>query len=436
MSEESPTCQIHQKYEEIECGNFSMPGDSEGLCILHSRDKGKDLEAFWEAIRSRGNQQDAEYIDFEGVFFHVSVNCEDFEKICGFNKNVSFAWATFTEQADFCGAKFGKRADFCNAFFIKVAYFSDAIFKDFVDFSLATFNEAAYFSMTCFMDYTDFSYARFHKEGTFTWTSFKKEADFSGVRINGLVFFRSKIKKAAFQGKFENLELTTEGVLRFQDLSLCQVKFQGTDLRRVEFYHVYWHHYRGRHVLYDEILLRQDEKKEPWLLTWLFFHFPYAAPPSQWRDRYGQVERLYRHLKINYEAEKDYKNAGDFHYGEMEMHRRSNKWRCFPLYWYNIYRWLSGYGERPSWALGWLAAWMAIFTGLLAWAGLELAPPHVPAFGDSFFYLLQMVTLQRPTWAEPAGFWGKLVAGLSVLLIPGQAALFLLALRNRLGRRR
>ena len=49
---------------------------------------------------------------------------------------------------------------------------------------------------------------------------------------------------------------------------------------------------------------------------------------------------------------------------------------------------------------------------------------------------MQKVTLQRPTWAEPVGFGGKLVAGLSVLLIPGQAALFLLALRNRLGRRR
>ena len=38
----------------------------------------------------------------------------------------------------------------------------------------------------------------------------------------------------------------------------------------------------------------------------------------------------------------------------------------------------------------------------------------------------------RPT----LNFWGKLGAGFSVFLIPGQAALFLLALRNRLGRRR
>ena len=87
--------------------------------------------------------------------------------------------------------------------------------------------------------------------------------------------------------------------------------------------------------------------------------------------------------------------------------------------------------------MGLLVAFLAVFTGLLAWSGLEiLDPEHIPAFGNSFFYLLQKVTLQRPTWAEPVGFWGNLVTGLSVLLIPGQAALFLLALRNRLGRRR
>ena len=148
------------------------------------------------------------------------------------------------------------------------------------------------------------------------------------------------------------------------------------------------------------------------------------------------MERLYRYLKINYEGEHDYKNAGDFHYGEMEMHRRASKWRWFPGYWYNLYRWLSGYGERPSWALGWLAFFLAAFTGLLALTGLGPVPLHQPTFGDAFFYLLEKVTLQRPEWANPLSFWGKLVAGFSVFLIPGQVALFLLALRNRLGRRR
>lgn len=198
-----------------------------------------------------------------------------------------------------------------------------------------------------------------------------------------------------------------------------------------------WHPYRGRQVTFDEILLRKKEKDYHWFWTWLLYHVPYADPPSPWQDQYGEVERLYRELQLNYEKARDYKKMGDFHYGEMEMHRRASKWRWFPFYWHNLYWALSGYGERPSRALGWLAALLAVFTGLLARSGLEiLDPKHLPAFGDSFFYLLQKVTLQRPTWAEPVSFGGKLVAGLSVLLIPGQAALFLLALRNRLGRRR
>lgn len=140
---------------------------------------------------------------------------------------------------------------------------------------------------------------------------------------------------------------------------------------------------------------------------------------------------------MTYEKAGDFKNAGDFHYGEMEMHRLPSKWCWFPFYWYNLYWFLSGYGERPSRALGVLIFFLVTMTVLLGWADLEiLDPKHSNGYGDPFFYLLQKVTLQRPTWAEPLGFGGKLVAGLSVLLIPGQAALFLLALRNRLGRRR
>ena len=63
---------------------------------------------------------------------------------------------------------------------------------------------------------------------------------------------------------------------------------------------------------------------------------------------------------------------------------------------------LNGYGERPSRAFGWLTSFLAVLTGLLAWAGLEiLDPKHSASFGNPFFYLLQKVTLQRPIWAEP-----------------------------------
>ena len=278
-------------------------------------------------------------------------------------------------------------------------------------------------------------------------------AIFSDGTIAGRVVFRKinpekegEPPPPPFRGVFWNLQFQDQGLLRFQDLSLAQVKFAATDLRRAEFHHVTWHDFRGRQAIYEETLLRQEEKLFPWLwhwfrasfCPWLAFYCPYIRPPeTPWGDEYGAVERLYRYLKTNYEGEHDYKNAGDFHYGEMEMHRRASKWRWFPFYWNNLYRFLSGYGERPLWALGWLAAILAIFTGFLAWTGLEILDPKYSAiFGNPFFYLLQKVTLQRPIWAEPVGVFGKLVAGLSVFLIPCQVAMFLLALRNRLGRRR
>ncbi|MEW6388343.1 MAG: hypothetical protein AB1491_12580 [Thermodesulfobacteriota bacterium] len=190
-----------------------------------------------------------------------------------------------------------------------------------------------------------------------------------------------------------------------------------TDLRQCQFNNVDWHPFRGRQAIYDEVELYEDKN------------------PSN--EQYARVEESYRYLKLNYEGAGDFKKAGDFHYGEMEMHRRASKWRWLPIYWYNLYRFLSGYGERPLRALGWLTVFLFGLAGLVCWLGLEIVNPRQLAdFGDSFIYILQKATLQRPEWAKPVRFLGQLLSSLSVLLLPGQAALFLLALRNRLGRRR
>jgi len=150
------------------------------------------------------------------------------------------------------------------------------------------------------------------------------------------------------------------------------------------------------------------------------------------------VERLYRQLKINYEEERDFKRVGDFHYGEMEMHRRGSPWRQWvPFSWHNLYRVLSGYGERPLRAFIWLLLIIPAWAGLVWGLGIDRASPQAPAnYWDTLLFIFEKVTFQRP--AVPAGLtWlGKFLSGLSVLLIPGQAALFILALRNRLGRRR
>ena len=213
--------------------------------------------------------------------------------------------------------------------------------------------------------------------------------------------------------------------------------------------------------------LREDEKQNPWFWDWFWawlsghlalrtfaLEIGHAAdttgsysigaylaeepapPEPPWGDRYGQVERLYHYLKINFETEQDYKNAGDFHYGELEMHRRASKWRWFPGYWYNLYRWLSGYGERPSLALGWLAVFLLALP-LLVWGfGLDsVTGGTTPGFLETFTYIFEKATFQRPPPLSNLNLLGSFISNLSLLIIPGQAALFLLALRNRLGRR-
>lgn len=59
-------------------------------------------------------------------------------------------------------------------------------------------------------------------------------------------------------------------------------------------------------------------------------------PTKPAQEEYALVEELYRYLKLNYEDEGDLKSSGDFHYGEMEMHRRGSPWRQWLPSWYNF----------------------------------------------------------------------------------------------------
>ncbi|PIU52977.1 MAG: hypothetical protein COS90_08635, partial [Deltaproteobacteria bacterium CG07_land_8_20_14_0_80_60_11] len=285
------------KYWEIKCQNPAWPGDPDGFCILHSQDKEKNPDDFQAALQARWKQTDQESYDFRGVFFPGFFEPVEVFGSQEFNQPVDFSWATFTKGANFYGAAFTKRAHF---------------FK-------ATFTEGA---------------------------------DFYGAAIGGPVVFwginpRDEAGRApSFIGIFSRLEFQDRGVLRFQDTSLARVRFEGADLRRPEFHHVTWGSIGGRQIIYDEASLRQEEKEKPWFWDWFWARLSGhlaliafaleightadttgrdsigaylaeepAPPEPPWGDKYGEVERLYRNLKLNYEAAGDYKNAGDFHYG-------------------------------------------------------------------------------------------------------------------------
>ena len=423
MSEDTPTCRINEGDVWPKCDNLAMAGDPDGLCILHSHDEGKDPGAFREALRAIWDQEDQERYNFSMVFFPGPFDLDYFFDSHEFKKPVNLFGVTFTEVANFSGANFTREAVFSMVTFTKGA-----------SFSFATFEDGAYFAETTFLKGASFFRTTFSKESQFLWTTFMEEAEFTMAIIDGRVIFQARNPAGelepprALQGRFRNLEFSLGAVLRFQSLSLAETQFAGTDLRRVEFHHVQWHPYRGRQAIYEEVLLRQKG---------LIISICADTPPSLWTDSYGEVERLYRDLQENYEKARDYKRMGDFHYGEMEMHRLDAKWHWFPFYWYNLYWLLSGYGERPSRALGWLAGFLLALPLLVWGVGLDrVAGGASPGFLETFTYIFEKATFQRPPLLANLNLWGRFISNLSLLIIPGQAALFLLALRNRLGRRR
>ncbi len=384
-------------WEGTYCEYPPAAGDPEGLCILHSLKPEKDKAAFEQALHDKLAQED---YDFRKVFFPGPIS--------------------------FIGHKFKKPVTFQGARFSGWANFREAEFADLADFSAARFALAAVFEK-----------ARFSGQALFKNTEIMGEADFRGATFDSRAVFHrinerpGTSEASAFSAFFQYINFGPWGLLRFQDLSLTRVSFLGADLRRCEFHNVHWHSHRGRQVVYDEMLLR--EKGGPALAGFA----PAFEPGLNYEGLCVAVEELYRYLKLNFEKEGDQKQAGDFHYGEMEMHRRANPWRrWFPFSWYNLYWALSGYGERPLRALGWLLGLIGAMGLTLSHEGLKTHPGMGTGLGPAVVYLLQQATLIRPEWAEPVTLGGQLIGALSRLLIPAQLALFILALHSRLGRRR
>jgi uncharacterized protein YjbI with pentapeptide repeats len=460
-------CRMH-KNRLIECPQEIWEGDPEELCLLHSRQTSKGQDGkFSEAIKRKIDEED---YDFRGVFFPGYNKFPQFN----FNKKIDFSWAAF-KRVDFAGAA-SKDARFHRSDFHEVRFFlANFKYVDFsrakfgeVDFSEGNFQEASFYKSE--FQEADFTLATFNSanfsestflNGNFIDTVFQ-EADFSRVKITGQIKFigirseRSAKEKEPWFANFQSLEFAEKGVLKLIDLSLAHAQFKGTDLRRVEFYDVSWPSWWWRLVVYDEIQLHQ--RKWAYISYLLKYgglwrkrnHFKRLEnkpkrkglehkPKTPSSKDFEAVERLYRQLKTNYEEERDLKRVGDFHYGEMEMHRRGSTWRWFPLYWYNLYWLSSGYGECPLRAVLTLAGLLLAFSILFLKLenGLEsLGGWNWSGLWNSLLYVFQQGTLQRPDWLKPATAGGKFLAALMPILIPGQAALFLLALRNRLGRRR
>ena len=221
----------------------------------------------------------------------------------------------------------------------------------------------------------------------------------------------------AQQVDFRNVVLEQPDTLTFIGADFTRCQFLGTDLRKVQLVGVTWPMQGTRVVVYDEIAPLEVRETRQW----------------------DQIERLYRQLKQNYEDQRDYERAGDFHYGEKQM-RRDNPATPFGrrvLLW--LYWLVSGYGERIGRPLLCASVLFVIATCAYLWWGLKpQSQPWRTLQGIEHWltaanYSFRVMTFLRPTDLAPQGF-AKLVHTIQSLLGPLFIGLFALAVRQRLKR--
>ncbi len=351
-----------------------------------------------------------------------------------FSGVINFGQAKFFEGADFWGAEFSGYAYFDAAKFSKSAVFEEAKFSGDVDFTGAEFSGDAvfwranffcnaYFWGAKFFEYAIFEEAKLCGNTHFEGAEFQQRTDFSKVQT---------AKDATMD--FQRVRLLKPQQIKFHHVDLSRWSFLDTDLRRIDFDNVTWGTIRWlwscRTALFDEIRVSNEKVKVP-------------------KEYLTKVERLYRHLKQNYESQRDYGRAGDFYYGEMEMKRRQlNPLGQIPFW---IYRILSGYGESYPRALFWLIVMWLGFAVLFTFAGYTDKDMGISVqrywtwnpsewrgtisdIGRSLLYSAQAMTLFHEPKITFHNSWGQVVEFFASVLGVIQIALFGLALQRRFKR--
>jgi len=155
---------------------------------------------------------------------------------------------------------------------------------------------------------------------------------------------------------------------------------------------------------------------------------------------WGNIEKLYRDLKLHYDESRDYQRAGDFHYGEKEMQRRNPQSTRIQRTLLMLYKLASGYGEEYLRPLVWAMVVCVLSACGYLFLGLQPKAQSAPlSFSEAWNWLhslhfsFRVMTLLKPDEYVPTGY-GVAVQTLESLLGPLFLGLFALAVRQRLKR--
>ena len=360
--------------------------NTEGLCILHSKDPGKDKKVFLGELNTRilRDNYDCRYFFFpEGTsgFSRKSFKQEAYFNRAIFQGEVSFNHTNFQKLASFFETKFQGKASF-----------DDTTFEGDANFNKAIFHGVSYFGL-----------ATFKKKASFDDSVFKAEIDFGVATFKDRVFFRGG-QTGLFLGEkdtdFSEVHLEKPELVRFEKVNLSKCKFLRTPLQKVEFVDVEWASFPGSKGLYDEIGAK--------------------------KNNLPLVEDLYRQLKMNYQERRNDDMAAVFDYRERMVKKKRTPFLDNPLLWF--YWFLSGYSEMVRLAILWLILFVVV--GAYSYWKVGFNPPEPPSF--SFLHSLKVIVLPRLPEVHFKNLIGSWIEITLFVIGKIQITLLILAVRRRL----
>lgn len=419
----------------------------------------------------------------------------DYTNFHGEKKNITIKTCVFHGEANFWFAKFGNNPVIEDCVFEKQVKFqhcqltapdfSGNRFKDGVAFPMANFSGTCDFKLCHFHGDIDFQSiipdndAAFDFRNSLVAGKFKfgagegqdtislKRLDFSSTEINeGTSLMFMGISPA--ESDFQVIALREKINVSFVDSSLISTLFLNTNIEKLNFINVTWPRYGTRYGLISEAFLKEKISE--------FSRGSHVADTDRelLLSRVEENSENYRQLVRNHEIKRNFSMAEDFHVGEMEMQRQKGQIRGLKYSgvmrkltsWndFSIYKILSRYGTSYTRSLAVLSVIILLMSFLFLWTGLTKAncgtSQHsvnsscrigfsfiVPAGGgtiapaewlkeysSALLFTLGVATLQKDTLYKTDTYWGELLRIFTILLVPGQAALTLLAVRRRFRR--
>jgi uncharacterized protein YjbI with pentapeptide repeats len=466
------------KKEKIEC---DLSGTIfEGDIYFRGFNKDNPLPDLKFPFVTFNGKADFMNVHFEGeAHFLKSVFCEEANFmhsifkgkadfiICIFKNDVSFFNVEFNSEAAFISALFYSKASFCKLNFLAQAYFSLSFFEKLGTFENCNFSDKTSFSNTTFKDgfnlsncifqknadlsgincsgYANCSEVEFYCDADFKNSKFTK-VDFTGAIFMGSVYFWGRTFEQF--GKLQKLSIREQG--RFEGTNLSNVSFIDTDVRRIDFISCIWAIKHKRDVLFDELLLFNEELYLKYYETFEESKNNKTGNKSKtsqhgpkFTEQINKLVILYRMLKQKCFNEHNYVEGSNWHYGEKEMFRKSINWRrYFPFSFSNLYWASSGYGEKPSRAFLVLLLLITVSMTLVGLLGIEHPINkliiEIKSFSDLkldnltniLLAILQYSTFDKNPDFLPMSTSGKFLKIFIQILIPLQTALLVFSVRN------